>query len=323
MTSALPRSFSRCLSISLFLLAAVSIFIPPYTLAQTGPTGATGPTGPTGPVGPIGPRGASGPSGPTGPSGPIGRLGPTGPLGPRGLAGPSGPMGPTGALGHIGATGPTGPKGVAGPQGPAAGPQGPTGPSGIQGVAGPIGATGPSGPQGDAGTTGATGPQGVGVAGPTGATGPQASAIVVQDSNGQTVGRLLTQNQVIVTVNNQALITNISNPQGFVPLDSSGFVFYHTSTDCTGPRYMDATEIPVSGISTNLQALVTLPGTTMFYAALPAQTQTIASYENYFSGSPVLLIPGFCVNSFTPFPMSVGIATTFDLTVFTPPFSVH
>ncbi len=292
MTSALPRTFSRCLCIGLFLLAAVSIFVPSYALAQTGPTGATGPTGPTGPVGPIGPRGPSGPSGPTGPTGVIGRLGPTGPLGPRGVAGPSGPTGPVGALGHVGPTGPTGPKGVAGPQGPAAGPTGPTGPSGIQGVAGP-----------------------------TGATGPQASGVVMQDGNGQTIGTLIGLNQVVLTVNNQAVTTNDFTPNGFYSVDSTGIQFLHTSTDCSGTRYLDASTLPVVGYVANATANDSAPGTTLYYPALPGQSQTIASIETFNSGQSVSG-PGQCqLNSFSD--PSAGVVTTYDLSSFIPPFSVH
>ncbi len=284
MTSALLKSLSRCLCIGLFLFAAVSIFAPSYALAQTGPTGA------------IGPKGATGPSGPTGATGPVGHLGLTGPIGPRGVIGPSGPTGATGIIGRIGATGPVGPKGVAGPQGPAAGP------------------------------TGATGPQGMGVAGPTGATGPAGNGLNVYDSNGRTVGPLMEQNTVVLTVNSQLVIlgpnsgnTGIS-PQGFTSEDSSILLFYHTSTDCSGPRYQFSGTLPVTGQVSNATADPSAPGTTLYYPALPSSNLSIASFETFNSGQSVSG-PGQCTTA--PGTVSVGVTTTYDLSSFVPPFSVH
>lgn len=295
MTSTLMKCFPRYLCIGLFLLAAASAFVPSYAVAQTGPTGVTGPTGATGPMGAVGPAGPRGPSGPQGPSGAIGLVGHIGLTGPYGPRGASGPQGPSGA---IGLTGPTGPKGVAGPQGPAAGPTGATGPQGM-GVAGPAGATGPAGPQG--------------------------SGFVVQDSNGQTVGTLIGQNQVVLTVNNGFVLVNVGNFNGMIqfPTTNSGEVFvYHTSTDCSGTRYIDGTALPASSYETNATGDQNAPATTLYYPAFPVQSLAIASYET-FNGGQSISAPGTC-NTLSPaIDLPVGVATTYDLSSFIPPLSLH
>jgi hypothetical protein len=293
MTSALPRSLPRYLSIGLFLVVAVSVFTPSYALAQTGPTGPTGPKGATGPTGPTGATGPAGPTGPKGASGATGSTGATGRAGATGAAGIKGATGPTGPTGSIG------PKGVTGPQGPAAGPTGPTGPSGIQGVAGP-----------------------------TGATGPQGNGLIVYDSNGQTVGPLIGPNQMVLTVNNQAVLLGTYygaqiSIQGFATIDSSSVAFLHTSADCSGARYLDASGLPVNGIVSNSTGIAsTSGGTTLYYPALPTQPVTLASVENFNSGQS-LTGPGQCT-SFQPTQINYyGVVTTYDVSSFVPPFSVH
>jgi hypothetical protein len=273
-------SLSRYLCTGLFLLAAASFFTPSYALAQTGPTGATGPKGATGPTGPTGLTGPAGPAGPKGPSGSSGPTGVTGRVGTTGAAGPKGETGPQGPIGDVG------PKGVTGPQGPAAGPQGPTGASGSQGAAGPTGATGPAG-----------------------------NGVIVQDSNGQTVGSLLGPGSILLTLNNLAveIVSGASAAQGFYSEDSSGFTFFHTTADCSGTRYMDASGLPVGGY---------INGSTLYYPAAPAQVQTIASEESFNVGQS-LSGPGQCFPQSPTFSDTVGVATTYDVSSFVPPFSVH
>ena len=303
MTFALPKSFSHCLCISLFLLGAGPIFVP-YNAFAAGAAakGATGPTGATGPVGPTGASGATGPSGPAGPTGLTGPFGPTGATGPMGVTGPSGANGAIGATGSQGVDGPTGA----------------IGPTGTQGNAGATGATG----VGVAGPTGATGPAG-GPAGPTGATGPAGNGLTVYDNNGQTIGTLIGPNTVVLTLNGQAVETGGLSARGFPSSGSSKFTFYHTSTDCSGTRYMDPSQLPVAGFVTNAAGM-SLPsgfGTTLYYPALPPQPVSVASVETFNDGQS-LSGPGQCQQIPPTINIPEGVATTFDVTSFIPPFSV-
>ena len=75
--------------------------------------GSTGPEGPTGPMGHQGNPGEQGFQGEIGPTGPRGEIGPIGPEGgPRGEIGPTGPPGSTGEIGQVGPQGEVGPAGV-------------------------------------------------------------------------------------------------------------------------------------------------------------------------------------------------------------------
>ncbi len=135
-------------------------------------------------------------------------------------------MGPVGPAGPVGPTGPQGPAGPAGPQGL----QGLAGPQGPQGVQGQPGATGPAGANGRDGLMGPAGPQGE--RGPAGSSG----GLRVVDRVGTYVGQLLDAYSGWV-------MRAVGDDRLFVPTSANGIPeiaasFYHTTTDCSGDRYL-------------------------------------------------------------------------------------
>jgi len=207
-----------------------------------------------------------------------------------------------------GAQGPAGPQGVQGPQG-SQGPIGPFGPQGIEGPPGSTGATGAAGAQGPQGLMGFTGPQGA--QGPIGSTGP--GAALVYDSNNTVVGTLLAQNQVLVNVNGHSAMLNF-NANGFQEIDASNFQFPHLTSDCSGPRYLDATSVPTSNY---------LVGGVLYYPSGPSTSLTINSVETFNSGDNVSL-PGACFLTF-PGQGVLSPAATFNISTLAlvPPFVLH
>ena len=119
--------------------------------------------------------------------------------------------------------GPQGPKGDAGPQGPkgAGGQQGPAGP---QGVAGPRGLIGPQGPQG--------------IPGPAGNPAEFPLPLVI-DANGIEIGVATDPlNGWVMRRVGSDVVGFAASPNGpwseLEPIE-----FFYTTTDCSGPRYLD------------------------------------------------------------------------------------
>ena len=237
-------------------------------------------------------------------------------LAAAGAPGAAGPPGPAGA------TGPAGPPGAAGPAGApgAVGPPGATGPAGPRGNTGPAGARGANGPPGPAGAAGAPGAQGVpGPRGPIGPAGPAGQTPIggfldLVDSRGTIMGPdvgqlMLNINGLVVAVQNQI------NHAGFLPYDTSLFIFNHLSTDCSGPRYL-----PTGTFASSLWIF----GTTGYYAATAGTQPLSSSYEQFQTGADITQ-PGQCVSIPTPVPSPIGLAQTIDMNTlgFVPPFSLE
>ena len=204
-----------------------------------------------------------------------------------------------------------------GPQGPA-GPQGVQGPPGSQGSIGPQGIQGPAGSTGATGATGAQGPQGImGFTGPQGAQGSVGpGAALVYDANNAVVGTLLAQDQVLVSVNGHSVLLNF-NASAFQVNDAGLIQFLHLTSDCSGPRYLDASPVPASTY---------LTGGVLYYPSAPPTSLTIASIEIFYSGDNVSL-PGTCFNAFQngPFQDPASLVATFNISTLAlvPPFALH
>ena len=211
-------------------------------------------------------------------------------------------------LGAVGPQGPAGPQGSAGP----AGPQGPAGPAGAKGATGPAGPTGSAGPQGPAGTNGVTGP-----AGTTGPQGPPGlGGVRVVDSQGQDMGSFYPPEGFLRQVGPFLFEIGVT-PNGFDRpiLPGTTVTLYHTSSDCSGPRYFG--DIPSGGRFVRGSYTI---GTQLIYAADPIQQLIINSYESV----PVPIDPnqpGTCSRT-NPGTGTYGLVTTVDLSTLglTPPF---
>lgn len=229
------------------------------------------------------------------------------PAGPQGPAGPAGPMGPAGPAGVPGIAGPAGPAGLVGPAGPM-GPAGPAGAAGPQGVPGEAGAQGPAGPQG---------PQGL-----QGPAGPSGGGLTVVDNNGLSIGTLLDpwNGFVVRQVGPDKLLLQLA-ANG---LPQSSITFFHTSTDCTGTRYItnnNGAGFVYSGLVQGSQVVYTRLVDPGWQVALVAK-----SFETMTAGQD-LNTPGLCTSQ----PRATGtqsmgaaiVVSDPDLAVLAPPLRVQ
>ena len=86
---------------------------------------------------------------------------------------------------------------------------------------------------------------------------------------------------------------------------------------------MDASALPVVGLVSNATGNYAAPGTTLYYPALPFQQEMIGSIE-FFGNQLSVTGSGQCNTLSPPVPVNnLGVATTYDVSSFIPPFSVH
>lgn len=182
-----------------------------------------------------------------------------------------------------------------------------------------VGPTGPTGPAGLPGPAGVAGTQGV--PGPAGA-----GALMVYDVNNNVVGPMISNWQVVIKPTGTfplilGLLLEFNGAANFGGFNPSSYVsFYHTSSDCTGTRYLQYYYMSPSNIF--------VQGNTVYYGSLPQQTITIASRSDYYnngvSNGDVNGPAAYCQTFTNPFNESAGIVATFDLsTIGTPPFTVR
>lgn len=160
------------------------------------------------------------------------------------------------------------------------------------------GPPGPAGPQGPAGAPGPQGPAGAG-------------ALQVFDSNNTLVGTLLGQNSVVVKIGQHHLIFNNFQTGGFSVTPSSSVIFYHTSSDCSGQRYLPTSDLPRTAALDKTSVII--------YPDDPAENRPIHSFE-IFSASQSLTEQGSCSPLSQPQSFTVGPATTTPMPNFVPPF---
>ncbi len=106
---------------------------------------------------------------------------------------------------------------------------------------------------------------------------------------------------------------------------NDGAIFYHDTTDCSGPRYVVADAIRWVQITATDASGTPTAG---YYMGDPIQFHTFVTSEStgggYCSGTPSA--PGFCCEptpNGIPFEGDAGPAVSFDLSQFTPPFHVE
>jgi hypothetical protein len=135
----------------------------------------------------------------------------------------------------------------------------------------------------------------------------------VYDSNNAVVGTLFAVNNVLVNVNGHIVELQF-NFNGFQENDASQVQFLHLTSDCSGPRYLDASVIPSLALS---QSGV------LYYPSGSPTSLTANSVETFNSGDNVSL-PGSCIASF-PDQSAFGSVATFSVSTLglVPPFSLH
>jgi hypothetical protein len=142
----------------------------------------------------------------------------------------------------------------------------------------------------------------------------------VVDSLGHLVGPLIVAPSSDVTFTAQKLGSHFSfvrtRVDGFPP-DGPTSVLYHTTVDCSGPRYMQHQENLLVRESRNI-------GGTVFYPADPIQQLTLRSAEQFMPNSNTAL-PGLCMPLNPQLNFSAGIAESLDLSTlgFVPPFHLE
>lgn len=194
-----------------------------------------------------------------------------------------------------------------------AGPEGPQGPIGLQGPQGLPGAAGPQGPEGPQGQPGAQGQQG-----PAGS--PGAGAVVVVDSNDAVLGPLTVSNA------GSAVTLLIDGTPVAVPITRAGFrrrstgtwERYYSTSDCSGPAYQAAASFDGLGF----WALDNVMGNKVHYTTGAARVSVSSRrYWNLPAEDPASS-PGTCDTLSSPLEADLGVATTYDLGRFAPPFRV-
>jgi len=137
-------------------------------------------------------------------------------------------------------------------------------------------------------------------------SGSQGGAVTVIDKSGKTVGPLVESNAVVLTVGTERVLVGIG-PKNFRNL--YGLYFYRTGPDCTGTRLVD----PSTDL---LLPPVRVLGATGYYGGRDAQQYSVASFEDYSSGTLK------CWPISPPVNYTLTPAKTVDLSVFTPEFSL-
>jgi hypothetical protein len=136
----------------------------------------------------------------------------------------------------------------------------------------------------------------------------------VVDNAGNLVGPAQTASQVLRQIGQFTFVLYVG-PSGFH--NSGSFSFYHTTTDCTGPRYLQDDGTLFFRRSSNTS-------TQVFFPADPVQQITMNSEETIVPpADPNLPVP--CFGPVTPVKGVFGLATSLDLSTLnlTPPFHLE
>jgi hypothetical protein len=141
------------------------------------------------------------------------------------------------------------------------------------------------------------------------APGLRRGGVHVIDSVGQVVGPY-DGGKVLLKIGD-FLFDLVVDKEGFV---DAGGAFYHTTTDCSGPPYVLASEndLFLGGVTSRTQ---------LFFAERPLQTITYRSFEYY---NPSFAAPVRC-NQTHPTTATAGPPAVFELSTlgFVPPFHVE
>ena len=186
------------------------------------------------------------------------------------------------------------------------------GPTGATGATGAPGATGPTGPQGKQGVAGVGG-------------------LRVVDSFGQEVGPVASifadqgvplPSLVVLRKIGDAFIMLLVQKDGLGSTQASQANFYHTSSDCSGTRFLPRPS-PDDPSSQSLYILPVNSPAAFAFTDGPFQVITVRSLEHFHLGDDITQ-PGSC-QSFAPFSDSHGPVQIFTLSALglTPPFHVE
>src|SRR5262245_20229682 len=194
------------------------------------------------------------------------------------LRGPQGPKGDKGDNGLRGATG-------------LQGPAGPTGPTGPQGVAGPTGPTGPQGPKGEPGASG---------------SGDSRLAVVVDALNTEVGVASDPFGGLVMRRLGEDTVVFFASPSG---PDSGPIEFYHTTSDCSGDRYVH------TGFQRGLAYFSQVHLGTVFYTKVADPTASlqvpVGSVERFEADQDAMLPGGTCNQADPGRVESAGVVTTF------------
>ena len=141
--------------------------------------------------------------------------------------------------------------------------------------------------------------------------GQTGGGLRVVDSLGQEVGPLISSGFAGVKIGNLVAVVNIT-PDSIQ--DNAAFLnFFHTSTNCSGTRYLfNSGQIPGPG---------SVVSGTLYFPVQPYQQLTINSVELFNQGDDVSQ-PGQCSQA-GPQTGGFGTVGTFTLPTFTPPLHVE
>lgn len=135
---------------------------------------------------------------------------------------------------------------------------------------------------------------------------------MVIDANGQVIGDAFSTNQVLIQVDRNTQVLTPVYLGGFLTGPPVGFLYYHTTSDCSGARYLVAQTLPKSGYLIN--QVLYFP-----------DTITLVTFHSaeYYDQSMNRLGPGWCyAGTYTSY---AGPVRAIDLGAFgfVPPFSVR
>ena len=150
--------------------------------------------------------------------------------------------------------------------------------------------------------------------------GGGAGGLVVKDSLGQVVGRVLLfenlSDAFVVSLVENAPISFRVNDSGFPNLTAQGSVqFEYTTNNCSGTRYMTSSSGMVEF------TVQTTDGQTAYFPKWPLQNLAIQSSEGFGPGENPSGV-GTCA-SFPSDQRRVGLASTMSLSSLTPPFHIE
>lgn len=164
---------------------------------------------------------------------------------------------------------------------------------------------------------GLQGPQGLpGEPGPQGPPGTGGAQFVVVDIDGREVGILSGDGVSAIRQENTYWVMLPILPSG-IPQNQAGFGevgkfwVYHETTDCSGTSYLDAG---------NMFRRAVVSGTKAYYPADPIEFRNIGSVQQLREGVPV---PETCEEGGYESPLLNGPIEWFDISEFTPPFTIQ
>ena len=135
----------------------------------------------------------------------------------------------------------------------------------------------------------------------------------VFDVNMKIIGELIGPSTILFKLPG-GYISVAADQSGFTQIPPQAVLFFHTSSDCSGQRYLDG--IALTGVSF-------LAGNTLYYTQKIAPPTVLGSQETFGAGANVNQA-GNCLTLPQPVTFPFGPAKTISISAlgYTPPFSV-